>query len=234
MPWALRISCSGASGTSVGTAVALSPALAVSCEHVVRGADVVSVRAGSSDGLEFVVVDEDRELDVAVLAPAEGDRRRIGGGSVVVPRWLWRGRWPSLAAGAQAVWAESCTAEAETARRMEVSVQRGQPDERRVQFTVTNDRQGARHGHSGGPVLELDHLSRVPRLLGLVRARDEQSKGLVDGAGAGWLVPVERIAERFPVVRALVEAPVERSDVWRTHWEPRSRGVVHTRDHGFF
>jgi hypothetical protein len=171
---------------------------------------------------------------VALLRPAKGERGGIEPEAVVIPRRMWRGGWPSVSAEVQSVWAESCTSEAETSRRMEVAVQRGHPSERWVQFGVVDDRQGARHGHSGGPVLELGRLSPRPRLVGVVRARDEQTRDLLDGAGAGWLVPVERIAERFGEVAALVETPIERSGAWRMHWEPRSRGVVNVSEEGFF
>jgi len=68
----------------------------------------------------------------------------------------------------------------------------------------------------------------------LCGARDRQSLDLVDNAGVGWFVPVERIAERFDQVAALVESPLERGATWTPHWEPRSRGVATFAEKGFF
>ena len=228
MTWALKVT----SENREGTGVAISPILVLTAEHVVRGATAVNVRIESGKTVAFKVRDGDRDddLDVALLSCCDS-RAAIDERAIVVPRALWSGRWPG---GGSEVWAESCTSAAETARRMEVSVQRGQRDETRVQFAVERDRQGARHGHSGGPVLELDALETAPRLVGIVRARDESTVDLLDGAGIGWFVPIDVIAERFERVGALLETPVERAAAWGQHWEPRSRGVATSRDVGFF
>jgi WD40 repeat protein len=105
---------------------------------------------------------------------------------------------------------------------------------RRVQFVVPGAREGVRRGFSGGPVVELGGPAQTPRLLGIVRARDETSVDALDNAGAGWFVPTERVAELFEEIAALVEAPVERDPAWEQHWEPRSRGVATFGERGYF
>ena len=104
----------------------------------------------------------------------------------------------------------------------------------RVEFVVESNREGVERGYSGGPVVEVDGVSGRPRLVGLVRARDERSVSVDVGSGRGWFVPCERIAERFEQVAELVESPLERDPAWKQHWEPRSRGVATAPEQGFF
>jgi WD40 repeat protein len=224
MTWALRIS----GGGRTGTGVALSRRLVLTCEHVVRGMHAVGVRDEFGTQLPCNVLDRDEALDVALLEPAGVDDE-FEADSVLVPRALWRGARPSD----EGVEVEVCSDEADTPRALRVELRPAPRSARRVQFGVRDLRQGVQHGYSGGPVVEADWTT-TPRLLGIVRARDVSSTDALDKAGAGWLVPTERIAERFEAVAALVETPVERSAAWQLHWEPRSRGVVHTRDPGFF
>src|ERR1700712_2632826 len=119
MTWALQVT----SGLGKGTGVAISPTRVLTAEHVVRGARSVEIRTASGRTIPFVApeADQDPALDVALLSCGDSGNG-IDERSVVVPRLLWRGRWP----GAESqVWAESCTSESDTARRMDVSVQRG-------------------------------------------------------------------------------------------------------------
>jgi WD40 repeat protein len=228
MTWALQVT----SELGRGTGVAISPTLVLTAEHVGRGATAVQVRATSGKTITFsaLLSDQDAALDVALLScPAATGG--IDAQSVVVPRLLWRGHWPGDESQA---WAESCTSESDTPRRMDVSVQRGHRDDARVQFVVEHDRQGVRHGHSGGPLLDLDAVQGAPRLVGVVRARDGTTVDPLDNAGVGWFVPIDVIAARFEVVRDLVESPVERDPAWARHWEPRSRGVATAREKGHY
>jgi len=235
MPWALRITAPHATGTDVGAGMALSPDLVLTCEHVVQRATGVAVRSPSGDQFAFKVAESDPELDVALLVPDEHETGRIAEPWIAVPRRLWRGSWPTAPAGpGSAVWAESTTAEAHTPRRMEILIESGHQSERSVQFVVQSDRQGARHGHSGGPALESEGPARSPRAFGIVRAIDRHATDERGNSGAGWLVPMDRIAERFEAVAKLTETPVERLAAWREHWEPRSRGVVSAAERGFY
>src|SRR5690348_6108249 len=141
MPWAQRVTTSA----GVGEGVAIAPDLLLTCEHVVRGDDTARVRAPSGVDVPFEVLDRDKDMDVAVLVPC-GGVAALGEEAVVVPRALWRGRWPSVDPGFDAVWAESCTDEVDTPRRAEIDVQRGHRREARVEFVVERDRQGVRRG----------------------------------------------------------------------------------------
>lgn len=244
MAWAVRVSCVGGGARRTGTGAALSPSLVVTAEHVIRDIEAVDIRTASGDVLSFVVSDRDKDLDVATLVPGETESRRIAAESLVVPRLLWRGRWPAANSGTE-IWAESVTDEPDTARRMNVSIRPGNPGERRVQFDVTGGRKGVMRGHSGGPVLEFTGDPDIPPwIFGVVRARDEEARGqrtrsdgtieLADASGVGWMVPMDRVAARFPEVATLVETPVERSPEWLTHWQPRSRGVGNATADGYF
>ena len=224
MTWALRVSGSGRTGTGA----ALSPRLVLTCEHVIRDLDTIDVRDDFGSQVPCNVIDRDASLDVALLEPARPDEC-FAPDNVLVPRALWRGVRPPE----DGVDVELCSDEADTPRALRVELRPAPLSARRVQFGVRDLREGVRRGHSGGPVVEAGWTT-TPRLLGIVRARDLTSTDAFDKAGAGWLVPTERIAERFDAVAGLVETPVERSTAWQRHWEPRSRGVVQARDPGFF
>ena len=221
MTWAVHISCDGRSGTGS----AISPRLVLTSDHVVKQHHRVAVQQVDGKRLTFEVVDRDPELDVALLAPTEPGSE-IASTTVLVPRCVWRGVQPS-----QAV-VELCTDEHDTPRSVVVDLSRAAPDARRVHFRVPEHRQGIQPGSSGGPVVE--HGQATPRLIGIVRARDNTSLDAFDRAGAGWFVPIDRIASRFDSVAGLVESPIERGSDWDLHWQPRSRGVATIDDKGFF
>lgn len=224
MTWALRITEAGRKGTGV----ALSPRLVLTCEHVVSGLDAVDVRDESGARVRCNVIESDAGLDVALLEPIR-PQDAFSADTALVPRALWRGaRLPGDCAEV-----ELCTDEPDTPRVLRVELRHAPASARRVQFGVRDLREGVHRGYSGGPVVEVSWTT-APRVLGIVRARDTTSIDALDSAGAGWLVPMERIAERFEAVARLVETPVERSDAWHLHWEPRSRGVVQAHDSGFF
>jgi WD40 repeat protein len=214
--------------------VALTPALVLTCAHVIRDAGEITVRLASGVELAFRVSASDPELDAALLEPEEGESRRIGEESIVVPRRLWRGSWPKADGSVRA---ESFTAEPDAPRETYIAVRVGaDPSERRVSFEVLGDRQGISEKHSGGPALAVDPLDRTthPRTFGIVRSIDRTTRGGGDSAEVGWLVPMDRIAERFEQVAELLETPIERSLTWHNHWEPRSRGVASHEVPGFF
>jgi hypothetical protein len=223
MAWGVRILC----GERVGTGAPITPRLVLTCEHVVRGHRRATVRSATGELLAFEVVDADADLDVALL---RASTTPLPAAASLTLRALWRGA-PLL--GGRAVLA-SCTAEPDTLRSIDVELRPAPPASRRVQFGVLAARDGVRPGYSGAPVVELDMRSSTPRAVGLVRARDRDSLDVLDRAGAGWLVPTERIAERFAEVACLVETPVQRDAAWESHWEPRSRGVAASTEPGFF
>jgi WD40 repeat protein len=224
MTWAVRIRAGG----RLGTGAVISRTLVLTCEHVVRGAETVTV-VTESGASEYRVVTSDASLDVALLEPRDADER-LPESSILIPRALWRGRRLTR----DHVFVELCTDEAETPRSLQVDVRPAPVTSRRVQFVVPSTREGVRRGFSGGPVVEIDDHSRTPRLLGIVRARDETSVDALDNAGAGWFVPTDCVADLIEQVAVLVEAPVERDPAWEQHWEPRSRGVATSDDEGFF
>lgn len=222
--WAVRIS----RGRAVATGAVLSPTLALTSGHLVRDASAVSVRVESGKPKRFRVTDLDVKLDVALVEAPKGVQ--FLSDSVLVPRRLWRGPAPA----SDRTYVELCTSEVDTPRSMAVRLEPAQVSATRVQFCVLGDREGVRRGYSGGPVVEHDPLLGEPRLVGVVRGRDLRSLDAFDNAGVGWMVPVDRIAERFPRVGELVETAFERDDAWATHWEPRSRGVATLSDGGCF
>ena len=225
MTRAVRIA---AEGGLKGTGAFITPTLALTCEHVVKDASRVRVRTSGGEEI-FTVEDKDAELDIALIT-RDIEGAEVAPDSVLIPRALGCGRRPQLGE----TFVELCTPDIETPRSLAIELRPAPVDSRRVQFVVAGSREGVRHGHSGGPVVEIQPGSRTPRLLGIVRARDETSVDALDNAGAGWFVPTERIADRFPAVAALVESPVERDPAWLEHWQPRSRGVTTSRDEGFF
>jgi WD40 repeat protein/S1-C subfamily serine protease len=212
----------------VGTGAVISPGLVVTCEHVVRGSDAAKVHAENGE-FDFRVLDSDADLDVALLEPAQ-DGVSLPASSILIPRALRRGR--RLPDDRALV--ELCTDEADTPRSLDVEVRPGPSDSRRIEFVVASSREGVRRGYSGGPVVEIDEHSQRPRLVGIVRARDERSVTVDLDAGRGWFVPTDRIVERFEQVAEQTETPVERDPSWEQHWEPRSRGVATASDDGFF
>ena len=226
MTWAVHISC----GSRSGTGGVLTSTLVVTAWHVVKNARHATIRwAGRS--LAVTVVDCDPDLDVVILALTEGGLA-LAPELVLIPRELWRGSPPKD----DALAVELCTSDDRTPRSLSIECRRdnASPGSSRVQFWVDRQREGVRAGYSGGPVVEHGVTSAQPRMIGIVRARDTSSIDVLDNAGGGWFVPVERIAERFHDVANLVEAPFERGPVWNTHWEPRSRGVPTSGDFGFY
>jgi WD40 repeat protein/plasmid stabilization system protein ParE len=232
MTWALRIEAE----SRIGTGAVITPTLVLTCEHVVKSAPTVGVRSPSGEARPFKVIDKDEKLDIALLEVdvEKADLREgepiLAEGSVLIPRALERGRRPTN----RETFVELCTDEAETPRSLEIELRPPPPDSPRVQFVVPGGREGVRRSYSGGPVVEIDERWDTPRLLGIVRARDETSVDALNNAGAGWFVPTERIAARFAQIASRVETPVERGPAWEQHWEPRSRGVATSDDAGFF
>jgi hypothetical protein len=222
--WAVRVTADHRTGTGA----VIAPTLVLTCQHVVKNAGRIRVRTGAGEP-DFSVLDADDKLDVALLEPVETGFE-LDPESILIPRVLGRGRRP----GRGETFVELCTQDPETPRSLEIALQPTPLDSARVQFVVTGSREGVRHSYSGGPVVEIHGRARTPRLLGIVRARDETSVDAFDNAGVGWFVPVERIARRFPAAAALVESPAERDPAWLQHWQPRSRGVATSRDEGFF
>jgi WD40 repeat protein len=212
-----------------GTGTVISPRLALTCWHVVKDAAAALVLAPGCKPQRFDVADADRELDVALLMLAKGGAL-LGGDLVVIPREYWRGTRP---VGDRAL-VELCVDEGDFPSSLGVGLRPAAGAAQHVEFVVSGVREGVRTGYSGGPVVELQTGSSVPRLLGIVRARDESTVDAFDHAGTGWFVPVERIAERFWQVAALVETPIERSAAWTSHWQPRSRGVASSTEPGHF
>lgn len=225
MSSAVRISCEG----RVGTGSVIAGRLLLTCEHVVRGHEQVDVRCSSGEVTRFRTLDSDAELDVALLEPCE-PQFSLPAESVAIPRTLWRGAYPAV----EETTVEVCTEEAQTSRSVPIELRVAHVGATRVPFGVRGSREGIRPGYSGGPVLQIASFSRTPRLLGIVRARDEHSVDELDSAGAGWLVPTELIAARFAEVASLVESPIERTASWEQHLEPKSRGVASSEDDGFF
>ena len=221
--WAARVE----SGCGVGSGTVLSSTLVLTCAHVVGSASAVRIRIGD-DFEMFNVVDTDTDLDLALLTAATS--KKLPPESVLIPRELWRGAAPDSDRTTVELW----TADPDTPRSLPVIMHRAGQWSRRVQFRVSGDREGVRAGNSGAPVVEHREGIGIPRVLGIVRARDELSLDPFDRAGVGWMVPVDRIAERFDQVAALVESPIEREVSWGEHWEPRSRGVATSTDSGFF
>ena len=226
MPWAVRIS----SGGRLGTAAVLSPNLLLTCWHVTRDAATAAVLTPAYVELTCRVVAADPDLDVALLEPDGEVGSSLLADLELIPRRLWRGA-PVIGGDALV---ELSTSDAATPRSLAVQLRPAAPTARRVEFVVPGSREGVRHGASGGPVVEVPSGHGTPRMLGLVRARDETTVDALDHAGTGWMIPTERIAERFEAVAALVESPVEREAAWRAHWEPRSRGVATHLDEGFY
>ncbi len=181
--------------------------------------------AGSWEPAQVVDPGAGGACDVALV--------RLAGGAlldedwVVVPRVLRRGAWPVQTS------AELCTDDPDTPRSVRVELVAGSRSEPLVQVNVIEDRQGLWSSHSGGPVVE--HVAGLtPRVVGVLRARDTRSVDGGDRAAVGWMVPIERAAERFDEVRALTDTPVQREEAWAAHWQPRSRGVVSIGDEGDF
>jgi WD40 repeat protein len=220
MSWALRISAGG----RVGSGVVIAPRLLLTAEHVVRGCTEASVRLPDGRTEQFTVLsDADTGLDAALLAPCdetvELDRRWI-----VRPRRLFRGRWPI-----DQVRAELCTDDAATPHPLTLHVHRADDMATRVAVTVDQQGDGLRESDSGAPVIE----GVTPRLVGILRSRDPGATGANDERSAvGALVPIDRMAEYLIAVAVLVEAPYERDADWLAHFEPRSRGVIKTSEHG--
>ena len=224
MTWAVRIRA----GDRVGTGAVISPTLVLTCEHVVRGVETVGVtREGGAS--TFRILASDASLDVALLAP-EKPNETLRASSILIPRSLWRGARPTK----DGLFVELCTDEPDTPRSLQIDVRPAPANSRRVQFVVLSSREGVRRGFSGGPVVEITNRLRTPRLLGIVRARDETSVDALDNAGAGWFVPIDCVAESFEQIGALIEEPFLRQPSWHQHWEPRSRGVATSKDPGFF
>ena len=223
MSWAISVTA----GSRRGTGAVISRELALTCWHVVRDATDVEVTIAGSKPRAWRVIDRDQERDLAVLAAADSGQR-LQADVVLVPRAFWRGARPE---GERAL-VELAITEADLPSSIDVQLQPAPASSQHVEFKVPAAREGIEHGFSGAPVIDLQGPSATPRLLGIVRARDPQRVDVLDKAGTGWLVPIERIAERFPQVEALIETPIERSPGWTTHWQPRSRGVASFRDPG--
>ena len=223
--WAVRI----AAGSRVGTGVAVSKGLVLTCEHVVRDASVAYVRTATSELVPYMVVERDTSLDVALLEPAVYGSEHTAS-EPLIPRRLRRGRLPETGS----LFVALATDEFNTPRTMQIEMRPAPLDSAGVPFSVTQGREGVRHGYSGGPVVELAPHLLAPRLIGLVRARDETSVDAFDNAGVGWFVPMDSIAERFDSVRQMLELPFEQTAPWQELWEPRSRGVAKPADTGFF
>jgi Trypsin-like peptidase domain len=230
-PGALRVSwaVSVTAGPRHGTGAVISRELVLTCWHVVRDATDVQVTIPGSQPRAFRVIDRDQERDLALLA-ASDSRQQLPGDVVVVPRAFWRGARPE---GERAL-VELAITEADLPSSIDVQLQPAPGSAQHVEFKVPAARESVEHGFSGAPVIELQDPSATPRLLGIVRARDPERVDVLDRAGTGWLVPIERVAERFAQVKALIETPIERSPAWMTHWQPRSRGVASSRDTGQF
>lgn len=189
----------------------------------------MDVATGAAAPSSFSVIGCDEGRDLALLEPVDEDLR-LAEDLVVIPRAYRRGAPPS---GGRALLQLSIT-EADLPSSVEVELRPSPASAGHVEFVVPAAREGVKHGYSGAAVVELAAGSSRPRLLGIVRARDRESIDVLDHAGAGWLVPMERIAERFTQVAALVETPVERSPEWTAHWQPRSRGVAASSEPGHF
>jgi hypothetical protein len=220
--WAVTVS-----SARKGTGAVVSPRLVVTNWHVVRDAEDATVLVAGADLRGCRVVDRDPERDLALLELADrepdfvdargGGRRGYGGG----PR-------PLLAR------VQLSIDEADLPSSVQVELPPAPASAQHLEIKVPAAREGIEHGYSGAPVIEFEDGWRSPRLLGIVRARDPHSEDAAGRAGSGWVVPVERIAERFEAIAALVEEPWEREPAWDAHWEPRSRGVVSRGEHGDF
>ncbi len=212
----------------MGTGAVISTRLVLTAWHVVRDAKVVKVEVARSKPRDFEVIDRDKERDVAVLEPVDR-KERLAEDLVVVPRAYWRGARPV----GDRVFLALSISEADLPSSVAVALRPAPASSGHVEFVVPAARESVMHGYSGAPVLE-QAGSSTPRLLGIVRARDPERVDSRDRAGTGWLVPMERIAERFAQVAALVETPIERSAGWTAHWQPRSRGVASAAEPGHF
>lgn len=223
MAWSLNVQ-----GSVRGKGVALSRRLLLTCAHIAKGEITVEVEGANGESWSFSVVDRDERLDVALLEP-ENASVELGPEPVVIPRALWRGERPSEhdTLIALPVYGHNASSS------VQVELRAGPPDADFVEFVVPGAREAVHQGFSGAPVLRVAN-NEPPRLLGIVCARDPARVDVSGSSGAGWLVPVDRIAQRFPSVAELVETPVEHSPSWLAHWEPRSRGVVSAAEPGFF
>src|SRR5919198_3931085 len=224
MTWAVRVR----QERRLGTGTVISSRLAITAHHVVANGENAEVETPDGN-VVAAVIDRDAELDVALLVPSS-ETDVFSYDLRVIPRLLYRGH--RLCEGRALI--ELCTDEPGASRTLDVEVRPSDERTEWVEFLVEPGRDGVRHGYSGGPVPEVAQYSRRPRLFGIVRARDELSVTVDLTAGRGWFVPVDRMAERFESVNALVETPIERSAAWDEHWEPRSRGVATAADPGFF
>ena len=222
MTWAVRIRAGG----RIGTGAVISPTLVLTCEHVVRGAETVTV-VTESGASEYRVVTSDASLDVALLEPRDADER-LPESSILIPRALWRGRrlTKDRVSSSPLRWARA-------ARTRSPARPRGRhPRARRwCRSASSRLRREPRVDPCRSASPACRHLAQG---VGIVRARDETSVDALDNAGAGWFVPTDCVADLIEQVAALVEAPVERDSAWEQHWEPRSRGVATSDDQGFF
>ena len=190
-------------------------------------AENATVSVAGADPRACRVAHRDPALDVALLELADGEPD-FADDLVVVPRGYWRGARPLLGR------IQLSIDESDLPSSVQVDLPPAPASAQHLEIKVPALREGIEHGFSGAPVIEYEFGWRSPRLLGIVRARDPTSEDAVGRAGSGWVIPVERIAERFDAIAALVEEPWEREPAWHAHWEPRSRGVVSHREHGDF
>lgn len=222
MAWAVTIK----SDRAEGTGAVISPRLVLTAWHVVEDAGSVQASVGGGDAPVMLnVVDRDPQRDLAVLCVPD-DQPSLADDLVVVPRAYWRG------ARAGRALVQLSIEEADLPSSVDVDLAQAPPSARHIEVKLPIAREGIEHGYSGAPVIELPPGRGLPRLLGIVRARDPLSEDPGGRAGRGWFVPMERIAERFAQVADLVETPIERDGAWLGHWEPRARGVATTRDQG--
>jgi WD40 repeat protein len=226
MSWAVTVRGDGRQGTGA----VISPRLVLTCWHVVGDMPDAMVVVAGAESKRCDVIGRNPARDLALLSLTDGEAA-LADELVVVPRALWRGA-PVI--GDRALVQLAIDEQADLPSSVEVALRPAAASAGHVEFVVAAAREGVKHGFSGAPVVELQAGRERPRMLGIVRARDPLTVDVLDHAGTGWLVPVERIAECFDKVAALVETPFERDAAWPTHWEPRSRGVATRSDHGFF